>query len=401
MICTEGSDTTPLSLNIDRPTDGRPSRSRGTRKAPSDSGQDSANLSSQQGGTGPSSKYRHPYVEDIASMARENDRTKCHISSPSSNEAPMFRSEHSEKSSTISQLGLGQTCSYESQSDSSDAACLHEYLDGSVDLLPGSSRARTATRGKGHREPAAGHIRVEPHSLRSPVKNLQKLTRSTQSKKARGGDQDPASSGESATRHRSAFAGMHFRRRNQFGPPAFRGDSVDFNVASFSAGDGSATKEPTKHQPPFKLNTSPGAFSRGSRQDPVLGSSYHQRKTPPDTDALPGHDPHGFKSPYADDDARSGHGHGSFQSPPTSTYTTFIPASPNPYYTPQTSPSLFEEGIFERMGFYEARMDKNRAKMLYNPEPVTEEVPSVQDERVSPILLIGLQAPHALFESSH
>ena len=46
-------------------------------------------------------------------------------------------------------------------------------------------------------------------------------------------------------------------------------------------------------------------------------------------------------------------------------------------------------------------MDKNRAKMLYNPEPVTEEVPSVQDERVSPILLIGLQAPHALFESSH
>jgi hypothetical protein len=74
----------------------------------------------------------------------------------------------------------------------------------------------------------------------------------------------------------------------------------------------------------------------------------------------------------------------------TTSFTAFTPTSANPYYTPQTSPSLFEDGIFERINLRKRRADRKKhgKEQMYEPTPITEEIFSVMDEEMDPILFI-------------
>lgn len=162
---------------------------------------------------------------------------------------------------------------------------------------------------------------------------------------------------------RSAFAGMHFAPRNRFGPPTA---PAPLSQSPSHAHSSCTLNDETDH------TSMPD--HRASRSAQSCSENFDGRS------------PEGKEKPRGTR-ARSS----SSFSTGTTTFTAFTPTSPNPYYTPQTSPSLFEDGIFERINLRKRRADRKKhgKGQMYEPTPITEEILSVMDEEMDPILLIG------------
>ncbi|KAH8176089.1 hypothetical protein LIA77_04507 [Sarocladium implicatum] len=340
-----------------------------------------------------SHKYRRPYVEDSSTVATGHTYDE-HLGAVTdlSETLDHFSSSQRPRSSTRSHLSSGQPYQTKLSSGSSVVEGLHEPLDGSVDPMSQPGRVCADARQspwKAHHQAAyTRETRAEP---KSPARNYEKVTRPADPEMPSEHKREAVPRYESTNRHRSAFAGMPFQRRNHFGPPSFRGEYSGGNATPSSSEDNENLNELRRDHSPPKFSASLGAFSRRAQQNISSGRAYRRESLSPGKEFNTRHRQIDPDQLYTEDAVRSStarRDHDSSQSPPMSTYTTFVPASPNPYYTPQTSPSLFEEGFLQRMGFREARSRKKKGRMLYNPEPITEEALSAMNEAVSPVFLI-------------
>lgn len=320
---------------------------------------------------GLSSKYRRPYVEDSSTVAPKLERGEAHEdhrhSSVPSRSTSRFESHRGKprRSSIKSQSSssssyASKTVSFESDLDFDT----RKHPRSAKETFPRhGSRSKDRTKSSQGGSGRTGQDPSQPESpkLRSPMNDRSRLSRDL----FEGVGRSPKSSSglRGVPRMRSAFAGMPFDQCNQFGPHASREARPDIDLPPPSPDDDIHAFEPAKSDRGPHFNSSPGAFSQGGRDDRSRHKEYR--------------------------------GSSSY-STSTSAYTAFTPASPNPYYTPQTSPSFFDGGMPRKMGFRKARSMKKAQSMFYNPIPITEEMEMLPDGEGldSPVLRISKFCSH-------
>jgi hypothetical protein len=230
------------------------------------------------------SKYRQPFIEDSSTITPDPDTTTRKEALCTQRESSqMPGKEPPRRSSLRSEGSSGHSSSSKTVSFDFDT------IDHPVVEQRGGkgSQAPILNTGKPKRESLSRKTptpcsstsdQVGNENLKSPGKGRARRQRSSSnySDAARTPSAVPHIGGTS--RVRSAFAGMLFGQRNQFGPPPSREGAPDVDPPSLAQMDGLHIFESENETTAPRFNSSPGAFSRramhSQAQHPEYGDTF-------------------------------------------------------------------------------------------------------------------------------